>query len=315
MPMKKHTLVTLLLEQKTIDAMNAIDGYEYRFRKPEEVTAEDLAWAEVIVGDPTMEQIRKAEHLEWIQTDSAGVDRYRDLDPKIVLSNAYGAYGPGIAEYMTACVLMADKKLNRYVKAQAEHSRKNLGYGLGIGNMKVLSVGMGSIGSEFLKRMHALGAECYGVRRTVHEVPEYAEAVYQTSDLKAVLPKMDVIALSLPETPATIHLFDQDMLSCTKQGSILLNVGRGTAIDQTALLHFTRQHWFSAVILDVTEPEPLPKNSPLWNEEDVIITPHISGRYHNPLNYDRVSEVILENLKHAAAGESLKHVIEPGKGY
>ena len=115
MPMKKHTLVTLLLEQKTIDAMNGIDGYEYRFRKPEEVTADDLSWAEIIVGDPTMEQIRMAEHLEWIQTDSAGVDRYRSLDPQIVLSNAYGAYGPGIAEFMTACILMTDKKLNRYL--------------------------------------------------------------------------------------------------------------------------------------------------------------------------------------------------------
>jgi len=315
MPMKKHTLVTLLLEQKTIDAMNGIDGYEYRFRKPEEVTADDLSWAEIIVGDPTMEQIRMAEHLEWIQTDSAGVDRYRSLDPQIVLSNAYGAYGPGIAEFMTACILMTDKKLNRYVKAQADHSWKNLGYGIGIENMKVLSVGMGSIGSEFLKRMHALGAKCYGVRRSVHEVPEFAEAVYQTSDLKQILPEMDAVALSLPETPDTIHLFDREMLSCTKHGSILMNVGRGTAIDQTALLSFTRQHWFSAVILDVTEPEPLPKNNPLWNEEDVIITPHISGRYHNPLNYDRVSAVILENLKHAAAGEPLKHVIDLKKGY
>lgn len=311
----KNTLVMLELRDYTLKEMKEIPGFDFRFVKPEEAADEDLAWAQVIVGDPSMEQIGKAKQLEWIQTDSAGVNSWKNLDEHITLSNAYGAYGEGIGEFLTAEVLMADKQLDRYVKAQKEHSWENLGYGIGVRNMKVLSVGMGAIGSAFLRRMHALGAACYGVCRTVHEKPDVVEALYTTEHLNEILPEADVIALSLPETPQTIHMFDYDRLHLMKKNAMLLNVGRGSAIDETALLKVLEEGWFSRVLLDVTEHEPLPKNNALWNIDRVFITPHISGRFHNPINYDAVASIILENLKLASEGKPLKHVVQRSIGY
>lgn len=311
----KNTLVMVELKESTFEEMKKIPGFDFRFVKPSEVSDEDLAWAQVIIGSPTMQQVEKAKQLEWIQTNLAGANAWKDLDERIILSNAYGAYGEGIGEFLTAEVLMADKQLDRYVKAQKEHSWENLGYGLGVHNMKVLSVGMGSIGSAFLRRMHSLGAACFGVCRTVHEKPDFVEALYTTEHLNEILPEADVVALSLPETPQTIHMFEYDRLHLMKKNAMLLNVGRGSAIDETALLKVLDEGWFSRVLLDVVENEPLPKNSALWNIDRVIITPHISGRFYNPINYDAVAGILLENLRLASEGKPLKHVVKRSVGY
>lgn len=311
----KNTLVITNLHNDTIAEMKQIPGYDFRFVKASEVSDEDLAWAQVIVGNPSMAMIAKAPKLEWIQTDSAGVNAWKDLDERIILSNAYGAYGEGIGEFLTAATIMIDKQLDRYVKAQQEHSWNNLGYGIGVCNMKVLSVGMGSIGKAYLRRMHALGAECYGVCRTVHEKPDYVRELYTTEHLDEILPLADVAALSLPETPQTVHMFNYERLHSMKKNAVLLNVGRGSAIDETALLKVLQEGWLARVLLDVAEHEPLPKNNPLWNEERVIITPHISGQFYNPANYKAVADIILDNLRLASEGRPLHHVINHSIGY
>ncbi len=310
----KNVLVTVYLQEHSRKEIEQIGGYTFRFKDEKNVTDEDLAWAQVIVGDPSLKDVEKAGSLEWIQTDSAGVNSYRGLSEHITLSNAYGAYGNGIGEFMTACVLCADKKLGRYARIQKERQWKGLGFGKGVPNMKVLSVGAGSIGRQFMIRMHALGARCYGVTRTQHETPDYAEGMYTLDHLDELLPEMDVVGISLPETEQTIHMFDRQRLEKTKPGSILINVGRGSAIVTNDLLQMVRKHHFSAVFLDVTDPEPLPKNDPLWTEEDVYITPHISGHYINPENYENVLSVIKENLRRYAEAKPLLHVVNKESG-
>lgn len=310
----KNVLVTLQLQEHSRIEIEQIEGYSFRFKRTKDVTDDDLAWAQVIVGGPSLKDVEKAPSLEWIQTPFAGVNTYKDLPEHIILSNAYGAYGQGIGEFMTACVLSADKKLGQYARIQKERQWECLGFGKGVSNMKVLSVGAGSIGRQFMMRMHALGAECRGVTRTKHDTPEYAEGMYTFDQLDELLPDMDVVALSLPETELTIHMFDRQRLEKTKPGSILINVGRGTAIVTHDLLQVVRKHHFSAVFLDVTDPEPLPKNDPLWTEEDVYITPHISGRYANPANYENVLSVIKENLRRSAEGKPLLHVVNKESG-
>ena len=309
----KNVLVMIALKEETKALFEEIGGYDFRFISSKEVTDEDLEWAEIIVGNPTDEMIGKAPHLEWIQTASAGVNHYLDLREGILLSNAYGAYGPGIAEYLTACVLAADKGLYGYDALQKEHLWKALPHGKGIPNMKVLSIGMGSIGSEFLKRMNFLGAACYGVKRHPGEKPDYVKEICTTEETDTLLPEMDVVAMSLPETPETIHFMNEERLSLMKKGSILLNVGRGTAIDTDALVKTSSR--FKEVFLDVTDPEPLPEDHPLWDLHNVHITPHIAGRYTNPLHYDRVLNVILTNLRNYAEEKPLLHTVSRILGY
>ncbi len=311
----RYTVVLSSLTEQTKAQLNKIDGYSFHFIKENELTDEICNLIEVIIGNPSLNTIQKCNQLKWIQTDSAGVNQYHDLPDSILLTNAYGAYGVGIAEYMLACVLASDRNLLEYQSQQEVNNWHALPFGKGISQMNVLSIGMGSIGSSFLKTMHALGATCYGITRTKHDTPSFVQKMYTNEQLEEVLPMMDVVALSLPETPETIQYMDAKRLSLTKQGCILINVGRGSAIDEVALINQAKKQHFKAVWLDVTSKEPLPKNHPLWHTPSIHITPHISGRFSNPLNYENVCNVIIENLIRYQNQQELIHIVKRDIGY
>jgi phosphoglycerate dehydrogenase-like enzyme len=174
---------------------------------------------------------------------------------------------------------------------------------------------MGDIGSSFAKKMNALGAEVYGVRRNVHETPDYVKAMYTMENMDEILPECDIVALSLPETAETIHLFDEARLRKMKKGAILVNVGRGTAVVTEDLLKIMKEGYLAGACLDVTDPEPLPKNHPLWNTEHVYITPHLSGRFNAEVTYDRVLNIFRTSLLHYLAGEPLDNIVNKSIGY
>ena len=171
---------------------------------------------------------------------------------------------------------------------------------------------MGDIGSNFARRAHALGAEVVGVRRTVHPdtpCPDYCLRVVPQSELDAELPQADLVALSLPGTPETAHLFNKERLALCKTGAILMNVGRGSAVDHDALYEAVHSGHLSGAALDVTEPEPLPADHPLWNEPGVILTPHVSGGFSLPRTLDNIADIFVHNLKRYAAGQPLENQV------
>ena len=292
-----------------------VEGADVRFIDRANLNTDDLSDAEVILGNLPLNIVSSLPALKWLQLDSAGANNYSSLRPEVALTNASGAYGPAISEHMLACVLMVQKNLARYLEIQQRHEFINLGSVGTIGSSKVLSVGMGDIGSNFAKRMNALGAEVYGVRRRVHETPDYVKAMYTMDNFDGILPECDIVALSLPETAETIHLFDEARLRRMKKGAILVNVGRGSAIVTEDLLRVMKEGYLSGVCLDVTDPEPLPKNHPLWNTEHVYITPHISGRFNAEVTYDRVLGIMRDNLKRYIAGEKLENIVDRSIGY
>lgn len=290
------------------------EGIEVIFKERNEVTQEDLTDIEIVFGNTDLNLVNNSD-IKWLQLDSAGANTYRDLKDSVQLTNCSGAYGTAISEHMLACTLSVIKNLYRYKELQEDHDWRNLGSVPTISNLKVLSVGMGDIGSSYVKRMHALGAKVYGIRRTIHEKPDYLEGLYTMDEIDEVLPSMDVVALSLPETEETIHLFDYDRFHKMKKGAILLNVGRGTVLKETDLIKVMKEHYLSAACLDVTEHEPLPVNNALWNTENVYITPHISGRFNAETTYDQVIDIFLTNLKHYLKHEPLEHVVDRKLGY
>lgn len=292
-----------------------IEGADITFIDRANLNTADLKDAEVILGNLPLNIVNNCACLKWLQLDSAGANNYSALRPEVILTNASGAYGPAISEHMLGCVLMVMKNLARYLKLQQEHEFLNLGSVGTIGSSKVLSVGMGDIGSNFAKRMNALGAEVYGVRRRVHETPDYVKAMYTMDTFDEILPECDIVALSLPETQETVHLFDETRLRRMKKGAILVNVGRGTAIVTEDLLRVMKEGYLSGVCLDVTDPEPLPKNHPLWNTEHVYITPHISGRFNAEVTYDRVLNIMRENLLRYIDGKPLENIVDRSIGY
>lgn len=309
--MKALFLTPIVEDKKQLFLNTHIDCI---FKDKKEVTQDDFQDVDIVFGNPKLEMIQNT-NVKWLQLDSAGANTYCTLPDTIQLTNASGAYGQGISEHMLACTLAVIKNLFAYESLSHQHYWINLGFVPTINHLKVVSVGMGDIGSSYAKIMHTLGAKVYGVRRTIHETPDFVEKMYTLQDFQEILPEADIVALSLPETNETKHLFDYDLLHKIKKGALLINVGRGSAIVEKDLIKVMQEKHLRAACLDVTEQEPLPRNSALWECENVYITPHISGRFNAETTYDHVIEIMHTNLLHYLNNEPLEHVVNKQLGY
>ena len=309
----KAVCVTPITEEKR--KLFEKDGLEIIFTSKKEVTAEMLQDAEIILGNVSPDLINSSDTVRWVQLDSAGADSYKILKDEITLTNCSGAYGEAISEHMLGCVLAVEKNLYAYYDRQKKRSWDNLGSVPVMRNLKILCVGMGDIGSAFALKMHMLGCRVYGVRRTVHDVPDYIEAMYTMDNMDEILPECDVVALSLPQTPETIGMFDYARLSRMKKNAMIINVGRGSAINSVDLVRIMKEGHLKAACLDVTEREPLPKNNPLWTCPNVYITPHISGRFNAEVTYDKVVDIFTTNLDHYLNSQPLEHIVDKTIGY
>jgi len=293
-------------------------GCELIYSNPQEVSVELLHSVDAIIGNVPPAKLAGTEKLKWLQLNSAGTDGYLQsgvLPAGAVLTNATGAYGLAISEHMIASLLCLMKKLHLYQEDQSQQLWGDRGNVTSIEGAKVLVIGMGDIGGDFARKMHALGARVTGIRRTQSEKPDYLEAIYTLSKLPELIGEMDIVALSLPGTAETVGLFDADMLGRMKQGAFLVNVGRGTAVDSLALAEALNSGHLAGAAVDVTNPEPLPQGHPLWTAKNALITPHISGFYHLPETFERIVRIAAENLAHLQAGEPLRNTVDFQTGY
>nr|WP_319488464.1 D-2-hydroxyacid dehydrogenase [uncultured Caproiciproducens sp.] len=301
----------LLLEQSAPDCLFSYGSYGT-------VTMNQVQDAHIIIGNPPADYVKDSPNLEWLHCNSAGVDAYlKDgvLPKGTALTNSTGAYGLAVSEHMLAMLLEIIKQLHTYRDAQHQHIWRSQGKVKSIFNSTVLVLGMGDIGGEFAKKVKALGAYVIGVRRTHAEKPDYADELHLTQELDSLLPRADIIALSLPETKDTYQLFSRERLALVKEEAVLLNVGRGTVIDTDALCDALESGHLFGAGLDVTDPEPLPENHRIWDIPNVVITPHISGLYHLQETFERVVRIAAENLRHYANGEPLNNVVDFSTGY
>lgn len=329
---EKRALVTIPTGERHRNLLQqAAPGWEFRFRgtdtlvcAPQEalpgqpVTQEDVDWAQVILGNVPAAMLYGSPALEWLQTNSAGVEAY--IRPGVLagdtlLTNATGAYGLAIAEHMLGMLLELFKKLELYRDAQKSGAWQSQGAVKAVYGSTVLVLGMGDIGGEFAARCKALGAKVFGVRRSPRPCPEYADEVHLLEDLDSLLPQADVVAITLPGTDATRGLMSRERLAKMKEGAVLLNVGRGFIVDTEALCDALERGHLSGAGVDVTDPEPLPPTHRLWNIPTAVVTPHISGFYHLRETHERIVGIFLENLRHFQAGEPLRNLVDFATGY
>lgn len=329
---EKRALVTIPTGERHRSLLQqAAPGWEFRFRgtdtlvcAPQEalpgqpVTQEDVDWAQVILGNVPAAMLHGSPALEWLQTNSAGVEAY--IQPGVLagdtlLTNATGAYGLAIAEHMLGMLLELFKKLELYRDAQKSGAWQSQGAVKAVYGSTVLVLGMGDIGGEFAARCKALGAKVIGVRRSPRPCPEYADEVHLLEDLDSLLPQADVVAVTLPGTDATRGLMSRERLAKMKEGAVLLNVGRGFIVDTEALCDALESGHLSGAGVDVTDPEPLPPTHRLWNIPTAVVTPHISGFYHLRETHERIVGIFLENLRHFQAGEPLRNLVDFATGY
>ena len=272
--MHKKVLVCLPLNDAHRAALEAsVPEFEFRFNALDDVHAEDVLWADVVLGNAPVSMISQNKHIEWFQSNSAGPDAYLKpgvLPENCMVTNATGAYGLAISEWMLAMWLGIQKDM-------------------------------------FLYRDRQNQRQWAPIDRPVRGIT--GARVLAQSQLDEELPEADLIALSLPGTPETNKLFNAERFARCKDGAILINVGRGTTVDSDALVEALRSGKIFGAGLDVTDPEPLPADHPLWGEPGAIITPHNSGKFSLPKTLDNIVDIFIHNLKRYAEGLPLDNQV------
>ncbi len=313
----KNVLVMLSLQKKHQERLEKTFK-EWTFIYEKAPTQQQIDASDAIIGNPSLSYHLNQSHLQFLQLGSAGSDAYVQegvLHEKTKLMNASGAYGVNISEHMLSFVLYFYKHLDIYRDHMKNGNWQHGADAREIMGSRTLIIGLGDLGGQFALRMHALGSYVSGIKRTVSQSIEGVDELHTMEDLDTELPKADIVALCLPQSPTTYHVMNLERLSKMKKDAVLINVGRGSAIDTDALLEIMKKGYFLGVGLDVTEEEPLNKDHPLWYQERVLLTPHVSGGLHLERNLDFVVDLAIRNLQHYLHEERLENEVNRRTGY
>ena len=261
-----------------------------------------------IIGNATVDDVRSCRRLQWLQTWSAGFERYAApgvLPDDVMITNASGAYGPSVSEHLFAMMWSLMKRLPGYAVQQTQGLWCDMGTTLSPFGGTAVIIGTGDIGSHFARLVHGVGMHTIGIRRHIEVGAEGIDEMHAFTELDEVLPRADVLAMVVPSTPQTRHLLGAHNIGLLRHEAIVLNAGRGDAIDAAALTTALDRGSLWGAGLDVTDPEPLPAGHPLWKQPRCLITPHVAGGNHLRRTGDAIIAIALENVRRYAAGEAL----------
>lgn len=273
-----------------------------------------LEQVEISFGVPRPEWWVRMRRLRWVQASGAGADRW--MVPEAVahpaVFTAAHIHAEPIAEHLFAMLLAFTRKLLPAVHQQAEHKWAGLGEPEVLSGKTLGLVGVGVIGRRAAELGAAFGMRVLGMRRSGEPAP-HVDRMYTPEQKAELLPQCDVLMLTIPLTPRTRCFLGPDEFALLKPGALLFNIGRGKTIDTDALLDALHSGRLAGAGLDVTDPEPLPPDHPLWDAPNVLITPHNSGSHPG---YDvNAGDYFLANLRRYLAGEPLEGVINKAEGY
>lgn len=281
--------------------------------------------AEVLYGIPDVQPSALARTvaanpgLRWVMTMAAGgggqvvaAGLPGAALRRIVFTTSAGAHGVPLAEWAIFGLLCGCKELPRLQRQQRAHEWPTRVVGRPIEGSTVLIAGLGGIGKQVAKRCKALGMTTLGVKRRVSEVDDVDE-VHALDDLAGIVGRADHIVLTLPGTAQTEKLVDAGLLAKAKPAVTVVNVGRGTVIDEQALVDALRSGQVGFAALDVFAVEPLAADSPLWELDNVLVSPHSGGL--DSREDERICEIFCDNLRHYLAGRPLHNVVDPTLGY
>lgn len=271
-------------------------------------------------GPPVDAVLAAAPALRWLHQRGAGIDAISTpalVASRVVLTNGSGNHAINIAEHVLGLMLAFARQLPALVLAQAERRWQPPAADalFELSGQTLAIVGAGQLGCAIAERAAAFGMTVAGVRRSASTaaLPPGFAAMVTIDAIDAVLHEADHVVVTLPLTAETRHLFATDRFAAMKRGAHFYNVGRGAVVDHDALLAALRSGHIAGAGLDVTEPEPLPADSPLWREPGVIVTAHSSGL--TPRSFGRYQALLLENMQRFERGEALLNVVDKQLGY
>ncbi|MCC7156191.1 MAG: D-2-hydroxyacid dehydrogenase [Bryobacterales bacterium] len=278
--------------------------------------ADKIAGADGVIGPVPPSALKYARRLQWLQTQSAGVESYAPVlkGSNVSLTNCKIIQGPNIADHAMAMLLMMTRELHRAREAQArqEWARGSF-HPIELSGKTAVIIGLGGIGMQIAQRAHAFGMTVIGVDPKAISYVNFVSHVAPPDRLDSVLPQADVLFVSAPSTEKSRGMVGARQFSLLKKGAYFIAVSRGDLYDTPSLVRSLDERRLAGAGLDVTNPEPLPKDHALWKFDNVIITPHYAGQ-SDVVNQRRM-ELYKENLRRFAAGEALLNVVDKDKGY
>lgn len=339
-----HVLIGSYLEPHLVERIRAVDARLQVTYRPDllgrprypgdhtapmqRTAAQDQEWAALVaeaeilldVYRPQCDDLpRRAPRLRWIQFSSSGIGglvQQMGLAPtSIIVTKATGVHATPLAEFVLFAMLYFAKQMPRVLADQRWHHWERFavksvrGATLGL-------VGLGAVGREIARLARAVGARVVATRRSVgpgsSHVPD-VEVVYSPDRLRELLAESDYVTLTLPHTRETGRLIGKAELASMKPGAVLINVSRGTIIDEPALIEALRSGHLGGAALDVFAVEPLPPESPLWDMPNVVVTPHTMSTAIG--ENELVVDLFCDNLRRFLAGEPLRNVFDRSRGY
>jgi phosphoglycerate dehydrogenase-like enzyme len=301
-------------------------GGDPRFRRDDEGERrwqELLGRAEVLFGlpggsaDGLVEAVRAGRRLRWVQARNAGAgeqlaqaaEQAREELERVIVTTASGVHGGPLAEFAMLGLLAFAKRLPQRMADQRAHLWPLEQTPVGeLRGRTLLLVGLGAIGSETARLAKAFGMEVLAVKRDASGHHRHVDELHPAERLRELVGRADAIVSSLPLTEATRGLIDAETLGAAKRGAVFVSVGRGGVVDEAALIERLRDGTLGGAALDVFAQEPLPQDSPLWDLDNVIVSPHASALVD--AEQERVVDLFCDNLRRFLDGQPLRNQLD-----
>lgn len=311
----------LRLEEVIPELQDVYPQVEFAFCPNRQDLVKEIADAEVYLGWLGRDEFLAARKLRWIQSPSSGVDHFLRIpelrDGDVLLTSASGTHSACLPEHALAMILAFTRGIRAAILEQQRHHwairelRPKVveltGSTLGI-------VGFGAVGRGLAKRAQAFGMRIIAVDKFPAEKPDYVERLEGLEGLEPLLRESDYVVVTVPRTPETIGMFNAQRLALMKPSALLIGISRGGIIEEKALVEALREGRIAGAALDVVEQEPLPEDSPLWDVENLLITPHIAGGTQFEGQYIR--QIFAENLGRFLRGEfPLRNQVDKQRGF
>lgn len=307
--------------RRQLDAAAAKYGYETRYFPSSAAAVGCVDDCEILFGHCSQKVVASAKSLKWYCCSWAGVDRFcKDelyQNPGCLLSNSSGAYGVTISEHLIMTALMLLRRQTEYTEIIREGGWSVLSGGIrSLYGCRITVLGAGDIGTEFARRVQAFHpARVVGVRRSAKPGDAAFDEMRTVAELDDILPETELLVMALPNTPDTANILDKRRMALLPQGAYVINVGRGTAIDQDALIEALNRGHLAGAALDVVVPEPLPADHPLRKAKNLLLTPHVAGNMTLPYTQQKSVDMFLEDLDSYVSGRPMKRVVDRRKMY
>jgi D-2-hydroxyacid dehydrogenase (NADP+) len=316
-PAKKKILITGLPEATVEELRKSAPPNVSIVSPPPAQVNTEIADADALIATQlNRAELQAAKQLKWVHIMNSGVEGVAPVfkNTDIILTNLKVVLGPEVADHAMALLLSLTRGLYQTIPAKGKWEMpRNLNQLTDLRGKTAVIVGVGGVGTNIAERAAGFGMTIIGVDPKDAAPSPVIKQMVKPNQLDSVLPLADVVFITVPETEATKGMIGATQFREMKRGAYFIAVSRGTIYSMDGLIEVLTNHHLAGAGLDVTDPEPLPANHPLWKFENVVVTPHIAGA--SDVSLARVTEMLKENIRRFAAGEPLLNVVDKEKGY